>query len=342
MTRVLEINKLLFMADQYAGKLGIETSSLLREVRRTKLYTESSNYTSVLEVCQDLSLVIRDDKHMRLTSDGQRYLALMTRNGQQAILDPNPAQKRFLVGMIQSSAVVVERLKPFFDEFKIDFLTEDKIWFATHTKTDLPDDLIMEVGLVRMRGGRIEVDSTWSVAVSRIRNNETITASELDEILEGQKAAGDVAESRTVEYEKERLSAAGYPDLALAVRKISKVDPFAGYDVLSFDGGNLSYEHDRKIEVKGTGLSRNRFYWSRNQINVARKYGDGYWIYYWRNIAGSGEPTLEKIRDPYDKFFAKRMGRLSPVKYEVEWKEMELSCTRRACPTDHDQTSSTA
>lgn len=342
MTRVLEINKLLFMVAQYAGKLGIGTSSLLREVRRAKLYTESSNYVSVLKVCQDLSLVFRDGKHIRLTSDGQRYLELMTRDGRQAVLDPNPTQKRFLVGLIQTSAVAVEWLKPFFDEFQIDFLTEDKIWFATHTKTGLPDDLITEVGLVKVRGGRLEVDSMWSVAVSRIRNNETITASELDEILEGQKATGDIAENLTVQYEKERLKAAGFPDLALAVRKISGADPFAGYDVLSFDGDSLSYEHDRRIEVKGTGLDRNRLYWSRNEIHVARKYGVGYWIYYWRNIAGSGEPTLEKIRDPYDKFFVKRMGKLSPVKYEVEWKELGPNCTARAYPTERDQTVNTA
>lgn len=342
MTHVLEINKLLFMADQYAGKRGIEISSFLREVRRVKLYTESSSYTDVLEVCQDLSLVIRDGKHIRLTSDGQRYLSLMTRDGGQAILDPNPNQKRFLIGLIQSSVAVVERLKPFFDEFKIDFSTKDKIWFATHTKTNLPDNLIMEVGLVSMRGGRLEVDRTWSVAVSRIRNNETITASELDEILEGQKDTGNVAENLTVEHEKARLSAAGFPDLALAVRKISKVDPFAGYDVLSFDGANSSYEHDRRIEVKGTSLDRNRFYWSKNEINVARKHGVRYWIYYWRNITGSGKPTLETIRDPYDKFFTKRMGKLSPVKYEVEWQEMEPSCTGCACPTERDQTANTA
>ena len=319
MTRILEINKLLFLADRYSGKRGIGLDSLLREVHRAKLDAESSGYTNVLEMCQDLNLVIKDDQYVHVTSDGRRYLALMTSDGKQAILDPNPGQKRFLIGLIQSSVALVEQLKPFFDEFKIDFLTNNKIWFATNTKTDPPDNLIMEAGLVRTRKDRLEVDDTYSVAVSRIRNNETITASELDDILERQKDTGDVAEDLTMQYEKERLTEAGFPDLALAVRKISKADPFAGYDILSFDGNNLSYEHDRRIEVKGTGLNRNRFYWSRNEINVAQIYGSEYWVYCWRNIAGSGEPRLEKIRDPYNKFFVKSVGNLSPVKYEVEW-----------------------
>lgn len=318
MTRIFEINKLLFITSEFFDQQGVIGDVLLREVRRTKLGIESSDYRDVLEMCLDLNLVARNGEYVALTDSGRRYLTLMTQDGIMMILDPNTSQKKFLLDTFESSTRFAKELKLFFGGFGIDFSGRDKFWFATQERAVLPDDLVVEVELVRERGDRLEVDTSKSAIVSKIRKGK-ITEEELLDILDRQKDTGRASEDLTLEYEKNRLTKDGFPDLALGVQKISAVDPCAGYDVRSFDGNNQSYVHDRRIEVKGTSLNNNRFYWSRNEIDVAKELGDEYWIYFWKNVADSGTPTLETIRNPYERFFVQKAGNLWPVSYEVKW-----------------------
>ena len=319
MTRIFEINKLLLATYQYAGKRGVTPDVLLHVVDRVKLGIESSTYTTVLEMCQDLHLVVKNDQYVSITDCGRQYLDLMTYDNDKALLDPNSLQRKFLLGLLENSTRLAGKLKVFFDGFQIDFAGSGKIWFAIRKKTELPDDLVLEVGLVKERGGRLEVDVAKSAIVSKIRSGRRITEAELLARLDKQKDIGRKAEDCAMRYERNRLTRDGFPDLALEVQRISDVDPCAGYDILSFNGNNQSYVHDRKIEVKGTSLGENRFYWSKNEINVAKKSGDEYWIYFWKNVTNSGTPTPEKIRNPYWKFFVQKEGNLLPVSYEVKW-----------------------
>ena len=54
----------------------------------------------------------------------------------------------------------------------------------------------------------------------------------------------------------------------------------AGYDIESFNGKSKAMKFDRFIEVKGSGESTVRFFWSTNEIEIAGRLGDNYWIYY--------------------------------------------------------------
>jgi len=95
---------------------------------------------------------------------------------------------------------------------------------------------------------------------------------------------GDLAENLAMQHEQERLSLAGYPSLALLVQQISKVDKSAGYDILSFEGTKIEPNSNIFIEVKGTRKSSFRFIWSSNEMNVANKEKDCYWIYGYTNV----------------------------------------------------------
>ena len=319
MTRIIEINKVLFLAHAYAGKRDTAYDILVRELRRVKISAEVSNYPDVLKTCQDLNMTRVSERHVRITGDGMRYLGLLTRNKGVAVLDPNPDQKQFLLRQLENSVLLKAGLRRFFADFKIDFSGDSKVWFTTQPKAKPPDELIVELGLVQARGNRLETNASLSAIVSRIRNRQKITEDELLGRLNTQRNIGRIAEDLTVNYEKTRLGENGFPDMALEVRKISDVDQYAGYDILSFDGNAKSYEHNRLIEAKGTSADKNRIYWSKNEVSTAKKYRKTYWIYFWKNVASHQEPDLEIIQDPYEKFFTQKEGKTEPVKYETKW-----------------------
>ena len=52
----------------------------------------------------------------------------------------------------------------------------------------------------------------------------------------------------------------------------------AGPNILSFENNN-SIKHDKFIEVKSYSDDIPRFYWSKNEINVAKKKQNSYYLY---------------------------------------------------------------
>lgn len=100
------------------------------------------------------------------------------------------------------------------------------------------------------------------------------SAENLASELEAQARLGEAAEEWVVQYERQRLSEHPLLD---QVRRVSIDDVSAGYDILSF-ASPASLRHDLFIEVKSHGTSK-RFHWSRNEIAVAREFGESYALY---------------------------------------------------------------
>lgn len=88
---------------------------------------------------------------------------------------------------------------------------------------------------------------------------------------------GDAVEELVVEYEKEQLLKAGFPDLANDVVRKSRTDGDGlGYDVLSFEKDGA----EKYIEVKGTINDKNiPFPISRNEIEFSEEKQDAFYIY---------------------------------------------------------------
>lgn len=94
----------------------------------------------------------------------------------------------------------------------------------------------------------------------------------LDQLLEKQKEQnrrGLEAEEFVLKFEKERVQTKGHK-----IKRISDFDVSAGYDIVSFDSASSS-NYDRFIEVK-CYTGNKHFYWSENEVDVARIKGDKY------------------------------------------------------------------
>ena len=100
------------------------------------------------------------------------------------------------------------------------------------------------------------------------------TLADLAAKLKLQAEHGEAAERWVLDFERLRLR--GHP-LRDQVRRVSHDDVSAGYDILSFSSPT-SLQHDLFIEVKSHGAVK-VFHWSRNEIAVAREFGEAYALY---------------------------------------------------------------
>ena len=97
---------------------------------------------------------------------------------------------------------------------------------------------------------------------------------QLEQILAQQQLHGQEGEEFALTYEQKRLAAHKQNG---AIERISKYDSAAGFDIVSFETVD-STTHDRFIEVKSFEGAP-RFYWSRNEVDVARVKKRQYFLY---------------------------------------------------------------
>lgn len=129
---------------------------------------------------------------------------------------------------------------------------------------------------LRDGSGSLELNERYESIFAKVQKKaqRRLSLDALKKQLEQQEIQGTAAEEYVVEYEKARLL---NKVLSKKVKRISDIDVFAGYDVVSFET-DTSIEYDRFIEVKSF-VGQPHFYWSKNEIEVATVYGDKYYLY---------------------------------------------------------------
>ncbi len=124
----------------------------------------------------------------------------------------------------------------------------------------------------------------------RVRNTQSSPSGK----CEDQKTiTGERAELLAMEFEKFRLIKNGFPELANAIERLSLIDNYLGYDILSYQGNGKNPTKRRYIEVKGTEKNKYQFIFTRNERIVATKKGSKYWIYCFKNVKSA---SLENAR----------------------------------------------
>lgn len=83
-----------------------------------------------------------------------------------------------------------------------------------------------------------------------------------------------MAEEYVLLFEKNRLNSLG---VFSEIKRVSDYDVAAGYDIASYENAD-SKRYDRFIEVKAVD-SKMGFHWSKNEISVAEREGEHYFLY---------------------------------------------------------------
>lgn len=135
---------------------------------------------------------------------------------------------------------------------------------------------------------------------SNIRHaRRLLTAEQFAARRDRDAANGLLAEEWVLSQERERLK--DHP-LLDQVRRVSDEDVSAGFDILSFSSPN-ALQHDLHIEVKSYVGSR-RFFWSRNEIEIAEELGEQYSLYLVdRSAMAMPSYSAQVIKGPYSALF---------------------------------------
>ena len=105
-------------------------------------------------------------------------------------------------------------------------------------------------------------------------SSKKLSLEQLKAKLEANSIAGYKAEEFVLSFERNRINQQA---LCPRIKIISQIDVSAGYDIVSFETQS-SVCYDRFIEVKA--MSKNAgFYWSKNEISVAKIKGNQYYLY---------------------------------------------------------------
>ena len=170
--------------------------------------------------------------------------------------------------------------------------------------------------------GALEKETNGEICVSedyetdfssqlRIRKDK-FTLEQLRQKQEEQNKRGLEAEIFVLELERERL-----PQKAYKIKRISDFDVSAGYDIVSFSDSD-SAVYDRFIEVK-CYLGSPHFYWSENEVDVAKRKGERYilcLVDYTRITEEGYEP--EYISNPYEVIFNEDKWLVNTASYKVQ------------------------
>lgn len=150
----------------------------------------------------------------------------------------------------------------------------------------------------------------------KVRNGGSV---DIEKKNDKKTETGESAEILALEFEKMRLIKNGYPELARLIQRISLIDNYIGYDILSFQGAGRNPTKSRFIEVKGTEKNNFQFVFTRNERIVGSEKGLSYWIYCFKNVKSTSindyKPLLinnpimrlkkmEVIEEPIDIFYS--------------------------------------
>jgi hypothetical protein len=164
------------------------------------------------------------------------------------------------------------------------------------TGDSLVIDHLIQLGVILRLPSILEVNKEYVDAVANLlAEKNRWTPESLKEHLAENKKIGEIAEKLMLVYEKERVKKAGGKVECSCISRVSKLKPDAGYDMESFNGKSIGMAYDRFVEVKGAKSTKVHFYMSDNEIKVATKLKEKYWIYF---VGGINPKTRTAKNEP--------------------------------------------
>lgn len=145
------------------------------------------------------------------------------------------------------------------------------------------------------------------------KSKKQITIEKLKEGMKERERVGKEAELYVLEYEKNRLQEHPFRS---KIKRIAEEFTNAGYDIESFTGLNTLIPN-RFIEVKSY-TSLVSFYWSRNEVYIAKEHGEEYFLYLVdrsRYHLKNYKPII--LKNPYDRIFKSKLWKIETENWKI-------------------------
>jgi hypothetical protein len=293
--RILQLVK-LYQRESNASRNYIKRSYDTEPIKRMRL----PNYDEIEKFSLKLNLIQKNDDEINITKHGNDFLELFER-------DVLLAKKKIIQQCLEIKNIG-QNIENAVSQFHHD---GNKRWYPKWDVVNLFKDIeilpiLYETGFLEKKDLYVMVNPEFKKLIS-LENKRKISLEQLEKTLEQQKRIGNIAEEIALNFEKDRLKNLGFEEEANKIKQISIDFSNAGYDIESFNGKTENGVPNRFIEVKGTTQKEFNFYWSSNEIKMAKKNGDSYWIYYISEIdvQNKTSPIEPKIfQDPFENIFS--------------------------------------
>lgn len=295
----LKISDVIYILDFFSDFKEIEKKILLIQLSKLR-FNRQINWNRIYELGLHLNLIKENNGQVKITSSGNLFYSMY--DGQNL----NNSQKFFIFknGIFKNKFFT--KINSFLNLFSLNefyifelYKTENKF---EKNKLNLEDQLILyELNIITNYDDKFSVNEPFSEILfqSAFFGKDTLTQSELDQILKEQREIGDLAEKLSLKYEKNEFIKKKWNYQAQNVRIIGKKNVKAGYDIESFLTKNSKLNSnmfsDKHIEVKGRKYGDFSFMISVNELKVGKilseKKNESYLIYFWNNLGSKNLPT---------------------------------------------------
>lgn len=292
-----QLNYLLIVITSIKTKKRSISKSLLIDICSSYIIGgRSYDYEKAVKLASLLNLISERNKNIRLSKLGNIFLSDNPNN----YYELTNKQKDFVIKNYMFQGLFFKESKAVFSLFYPDY--EDETYYINKDEAFIPKDIEPCFNLLKSLGVLIKLNSFYVVSkvyvkeISKLLSPKlTITSKNLLKKLELQKKLGNHAENLVLKFEINRLKKINCKIQAQLARKISVLNEAAGYDIESFNGDEYIIQYDRFIEVKSSSGKEIKFFWTRNQHDIAQKLKDKYWIYYVGNLSLSDEGPVYPI-----------------------------------------------
>ena len=300
--KLAELNRVLLAVSEVQDVDGIADVELVIErCKATVIEARIPKHQLSIEFAGHIGLLLINGNEIRLTDEGLGFIQL----NPSSQYDLSEEQKRVLLRTCYLHGALRQDARAVLKEFSPALGTDAFRW-SSFDSPPLPNewtaDHLSQLGLLRRRDDGWEVipDYTRTVGVF-LEEGAGWSEEKFREYLKEREEVGKLGENIVRTFEMNRLMKMGHAVESRCVRRISNLRVNAGYDIESFDESSPTLAYDRFIEVKGAKARQLRFFWTENEIGVAKTLGERYWIYFQGSIdtakgIARDEPIM--LRDP--------------------------------------------
>ena len=309
MAKLINLSKIFYLIQRIGRNSKITKDVFFKMIQTNQHPHEGtctmSLYLKHIQICKELNLLNETPTELGMTNYGEKYYELIPSDSKGKLWDEKDDE---LI------AFVIERLSEIKDK-KFESPVLETVIENGETKFQITAqefntintgyrELFRDLKLIEDHDKQKRV-AEQIVKYFPKKESAKLSEEELHKLLAKQIEIGSEAEEIAIKYEEKRLRELGKEELIAGITRVSKKNVREGYDIASFNGDVITTVYDRFIEVKATTGESPYFYWSENEIEVAKKKQDMYFVYLYTNLRNETKRKLTVIQNPYHEIFEK-------------------------------------
>jgi len=280
--KIAELNRLLLAIKELMDKrYAASISSVIEQCKTIVIDGIMPEHNETINFAAKLGLIRKGSKKIYLLDSGQYFLAL----NKESIYDLVIEQKKYILRTCFLHGFFREDTMNLLNKFSPNYKNNTFRWSEVD---DSPLDVdrwfidhLIELELLKRIESSLEVSAQYVDTISSfLSEGKGWSIEAFEQYLKEKKEVGDIAERMIFSYESNRLADSGHEIEAKCIRTISRLRVNAGYDIESFNGASPGMNFNRFVEVKGSRNQFLNFFWTENEMAIAKKLGRQYWIYF--------------------------------------------------------------